>query len=156
LVPSVSSVVFAVKYPALPGIYCLSEDGCEFAPKDVLHRDLRLPDELPRLRKGRGHAHLGGLRPGAARGRSRPHPLQHMLDPRQGRAEGFSPPERFQEAAQGREALCRARLRRPAGGRKDLRARTLRLAGGRLGLVSQFTRDAGAHWCRRGPGHRAR
>ena len=28
--------------------------------KNVLHRDLWLPDELPRLRKGRGHAHRQG------------------------------------------------------------------------------------------------
>src|ERR1039458_3949422 len=38
-----------------------TEDGCEFAAKDVLHRDLRLPDELPRLRKGCGDAHVRRL-----------------------------------------------------------------------------------------------
>src|ERR1039457_323369 len=50
--------------------------------------------------------------------------LQHLLHPRQGGAEGLPSPGRFQEAAQGREALRRSWLRRPAGGREDLRSST--------------------------------
>ena len=91
-----------------------------------------------------------------ARGGGRPHPLQHLLDSRQGRAEGLSPAQRFQEAAQGREALCRARLRRPAGGREDLRARAACVAGGGFGLVPQPARDAGADRVRRESRHRTR
>src|ERR1039458_6207794 len=94
--------------------------ACEFPAKDVLHRDLRLPDELPRLRKGCGNAHLRRLHASAARRGRRPYRVQHLLEPRQGRAEGLPPPGRFQEAAQGREALRRSGLRRPAGGREDL------------------------------------
>ena len=43
-----------------------------------------------------------GYRPGGTRGSRRPDPLQHLLHPRQGRAEGLPPPERFQAAAQAR------------------------------------------------------
>src|SRR5271165_1392786 len=120
------------------------EDGCEFVAKNVLHRDLRLPDELPRLGKGRGLAHLGGLSTGATRRGCGPDLLQHMLHPRQSRAEGLSPPSRFQKATEGREALCRSRLRGAAGGPAHLRARAARVAGGRLGVVPQLAGDAGA------------
>ncbi len=69
--------------------------------EDLLHRNLRLPDELPRLRKSRGHAHLRGLPAGRTRRRRRPHRVQHLLHSRQGRAEGFPSSQRFQEAPQG-------------------------------------------------------
>ncbi len=59
-----------------------------------------------------------GLHPGGGRGRCRPDPLQHLLHPRQGRAEGLSPAERVQAHAGRGQALRRARLRRPAGRRR--------------------------------------
>ena len=83
-----------------------------------------------------------GLYPGGRRSRRRPDPLQHLLHPRQGGAEGLSPAERVQEDAGRREALRRARLRRPAGGPADLRARPLCFACGRLGQLPQPARDA--------------
>ena len=97
-----------------------------------------------------------GLPAGRVGRRRRPDPLQHLLHPRQGGAEGLQSPERLQEAAQGRQALRRAGLRGAAGGREDLRARAVRFAGLGLGLLPQTAGDADAAGSGRKPHHRPR
>src|SRR5207244_11423814 len=52
------------------------------AAKNFLPRNLRLPDERPRFRKGRWHASLSGIPAGSYRRGSRSGPLQHLLYPR--------------------------------------------------------------------------
>src|SRR6266496_5419097 len=50
--------------------------------EDFLPRNLRLPDERPRLRKGHWHAGLAGIPSSPDGRRSRPGALQHLLNPR--------------------------------------------------------------------------
>src|ERR1039458_3718238 len=64
--------------------------------ENLLPRDFRLPDECPRFRESRRHAHGPGLCPGGNTRTSPPGPLQHLQHPRQGRTEGFQPPPEFQ------------------------------------------------------------
>ena len=47
--------------------------------------DVRLPDERARLRAHEGHARVARLPGGGGARRRRPDPLQHLLDPREGR-----------------------------------------------------------------------
>ena len=47
--------------------------------------DVRLSDERARLRADEGHARVARLRGGAGARRGRPDPVQHVLDPRDGR-----------------------------------------------------------------------
>src|SRR5581483_3294299 len=75
-----------------PQTACAILAGDGHAGENLLPRDLRLPDECPRFRKSRGHAHLPGIPPGALGRRGRSGALQHLLDPRQSRAEGVSSP----------------------------------------------------------------
>src|SRR5208337_3726443 len=103
--------------------------------EDFLPGNLWLPDERPRLGKGRGDAGAAGI-PAGGNGRAGgPDPVQHLLHPRQGRAESLSSPGRLQEAAGPGQALRSAGLRGTAGGGKDFRARAACVAGVRLGLV---------------------
>ncbi len=92
-----------------PALY-LAQDG---KPEDLLSGDLRLPDERPRLGKSCGHAHRAGIPPGRERRGSRTGPLQHLLHPRQGGAEGLPPPGRFPQArsARARSSACWAAWR---------------------------------------------
>src|SRR6184192_2777318 len=60
------------------------------APEDVLPRNFRLPDERPRFREGRRHAHLSGLSTGFHRRRGGADSLQHLLYSGQSRAESLS------------------------------------------------------------------
>ena len=96
------------------------------------------------------------LPPGPDRRRGRPGSLQHLLDPRQGRAESLQPPRRLQEIQKARQEVRRARLRRAAGRRKDFRARAVRFAGLRIGVVPQSAADAGANRSRELARHRTR
>jgi tRNA-2-methylthio-N6-dimethylallyladenosine synthase len=66
----------------------------------------------------------------STRRRGRPGALQHVQHPRQGRAEGLSPPRAVQARRGQGQGLRRARLRGAAGRRADLRARPARQPGG--------------------------
>ena len=93
-----------------------------------------------------------GLSAGGDRRGGRPDSLQHLLHPRQGRAEGLSSPGRLQEAGKAGQEVRRAGLRGAAGRRKDFRARAARFAGVRIGVVPQPARRC---WCRSRQGTRA-
>src|SRR5260221_8330585 len=62
--------------------------------QDVLPRNVRLPDECTRLGKGRGDAGVRGIPAGGDGGRGGSGAVQHVLDSRQGGAEGFQPAQR--------------------------------------------------------------
>src|SRR4051794_35394510 len=74
-------------------------------PREALPRDdVRLPDERARLGAHEGHARVARLRRVRRRARRRPDPLQHLLDPREGRRALHRPPapgRRAQEARPG-------------------------------------------------------
>ena len=90
--------------------------------------DVRLPDERARLRADEGHARRARLRRGrGARGRRRD-PLQHLLDPREGRHEVPRPP-RPRQAPEARGSVADHRRRRllgAVGQGRGLRALSLR------------------------------
>src|SRR5258708_40355631 len=72
---------------AIPNRAGYTYDYVRRFPQDLLPRNLRLPDERARLGKGHWHAGARGLPAGADGGGGRPDSLQHLLHPRQGRAE---------------------------------------------------------------------
>src|SRR5579872_126328 len=80
-----------------PYVWGSAEQSAEVAAEDFLPRNLRLPDERPRLREGDRDARAGRLPASRERRAGRPGALQHVLDPRQGRAESVQPPLRLQE-----------------------------------------------------------
>ena len=69
--------------------------------KAVPRHHLRVPDERARLRADEGHARVARLRRGARARRRRPDPLQHLLDPREGRRPLRRAPRRGQARSSG-------------------------------------------------------
>src|SRR5207302_9459002 len=87
--------------------------------ENFLPRDFRLPDECPRLRKGRGNAGAGRISAGGDGRAGRSHSLQHMFDPRQSGAESLPSTGGFQEAAGSGKEIRRAGMCGAAGRRED-------------------------------------
>ena len=86
-----------------------------------------------------------GYRAGPDSRRRRPDSLQHLLDPRQGRAESIPPPERLQKTSKAGKEVRRAGMRGAAGRRKDFRARAACIDGVRFSVVPEPARDARAN-----------
>src|ERR1035437_5649228 len=122
--------------------------------ENLLHRNIRLPDECSRLRKGGGHSAVRRLCAGRNAGRRGAGPLQHVQHPRQGRTEGLQPPAELQARGDEGQDFRRVGLRRPAGRGEDLRPRAARFAGCRLGQLYPPRRNAGATRKRQPPRHR--
>src|ERR1019366_2742998 len=93
--------------------------------ENLLHRNLRLPDECPRLRKSRRDPAVAGLFTGGDAGRSGACPLQHLQHSRQGRTEGLQPPAELQARGDEGQSLRRAGAVLPS--RKARRFSTARL-----------------------------
>ncbi len=135
--------VFPIPY-FWPSPLLYTDGNVGYRGQDVLPGNLRLPDECARFREGDRHARAAGVSPGSDGGRSWPGPLQHLFHPRQGRAEGFQPAGRLQEAEGAGQAVRRPRLRGSTGRRKGLRARPVRFPGLRFRLLPQSPPDVGA------------
>ena len=82
----------ATDYAEMPGFP--SSQVRTGKPDELPRHHLRVPDERARLGADEGHARVARVRRGAgARGR-RPDPVQHLLDPREGRRALRRPPAR--------------------------------------------------------------
>ena len=124
--------------------------------QEVPDRNLRLPDELPRLRAHGGAARTGRLRADRRRPRRRRRRHQHLQRARARRGEALHAPRRVQADGHRRGPAAdrrRRRLRRAAGGRADSEALERR---GRHHRYAESETPADARRSRRpaGPGRR--